>query len=105
MLPVLMAAYVVDMYRGIVQEQIYWTDSSATTSGTGPEKRCIGPHCGSCHHDQARSDAGAVEGFAGGAGEDASHPNGWWRDTAQRVMVERGDASVAHAAKAGGAGH
>ena len=23
-----------------------------------------------------------------------SHPNGWWRDTAQRLLVERGDASV-----------
>lgn len=24
-----------------------------------------------------------------------SHPNGWWRDTAQRLLVERGDKSVA----------
>ena len=24
-----------------------------------------------------------------------SHPKGWWRDTAQRVLVERGDATVA----------
>ena len=23
-----------------------------------------------------------------------SHPNGWWRDTAQRLLVERGDATV-----------
>ena len=23
-----------------------------------------------------------------------AHPNGWWRDTAQRIMVERGDATV-----------
>ena len=23
-----------------------------------------------------------------------SHPNGWWRDTAQQLLVERGDASV-----------
>jgi HEAT repeat protein len=23
-----------------------------------------------------------------------SHPNGWWRDTAQRLLVERGDRSV-----------
>ena len=26
-----------------------------------------------------------------------SHPNGWWRDTAQRLLVERGDQSVAPA--------
>ena len=24
-----------------------------------------------------------------------SHPNGWWRDTAQRLLVERGETSVA----------
>ena len=23
-----------------------------------------------------------------------SHPNGWWRDTAQRLLVERGGKSV-----------
>ena len=28
-----------------------------------------------------------------------SHPNGWWRDTAQRLLVERGDASVVPALK------
>ena len=26
-----------------------------------------------------------------------SHPNGWWRDTAQRLLVERGDKSVVRA--------
>ena len=26
-----------------------------------------------------------------------AHPNGWWRDTAQRLLVERGDVSVAAA--------
>ncbi len=28
-----------------------------------------------------------------------SHPNGWWRDTAQRLLVERGDTSVVPALK------
>ncbi len=28
-----------------------------------------------------------------------SHPNGWWRDTAQRLLVERGDRSVIGALK------
>ncbi len=28
-----------------------------------------------------------------------SHPNGWWRDTAQRMLVESGDATVAPALK------
>ncbi len=28
-----------------------------------------------------------------------SHPNGWWRDTAQRLLVERGDVSVVPALK------
>jgi len=26
-----------------------------------------------------------------------AHPNGWWRMTAQRLLVERGDSSVAPA--------
>ena len=26
--------------------------------------------------------------------ETLSHPNGWWRDTAQRLLVERGDSAV-----------
>lgn len=29
--------------------------------------------------------------------EHLSHPNGWWRDTAQRLLVERGDRSVSAA--------
>src|SRR3954462_523976 len=28
-----------------------------------------------------------------------SNPKGWWRDTAQRLLVERGDAAVAPALK------
>ena len=31
-----------------------------------------------------------------------SHPNGWWRDTAQQLLVQRGDASVGAAAEAAG---
>src|SRR5215203_446576 len=28
-----------------------------------------------------------------------AHPNGWWRSTAQRLLVERGDRSVAASLK------
>ncbi len=89
--------YVVDMYRGVVQEAVYWTDylrdyiraadldkpinlgriwrivHSTTTRGRTP----------------ALSKATPVE-----LAQTLSHPNGWWRDTAQRLLVERGDTSA-----------
>jgi hypothetical protein len=28
-----------------------------------------------------------------------SHPNGWWRDTAQKLLILKGDTSIAPALK------
>jgi putative membrane-bound dehydrogenase-like protein len=94
--------YVVDMYRGVVQDGGIWSDylrdyikshdlelpvkrgriwrvvygSGATARGPKPSLSSASP-------------AELVNTL--------SHPNGWWRDTAQRLLVERNETSVAPA--------
>ena len=94
--------YVVDMYRGVVQAGGLWTDYLASyikahelqlpvargriwrvVYGTGPDRR--GPR-------PALSSATTAQLV-----QTLSHPNGWWRDTAQRLLVERGDRAAAPA--------
>jgi mono/diheme cytochrome c family protein/glucose/arabinose dehydrogenase len=94
--------YVVDMYRGVVQDGGIWSDYLRdyikshdlelpvergriwrVVYGTGPTVRGPKPSLSSA------APADLVKNL--------SHPNGWWRDTAQRLLVERGDASVAPA--------
>jgi len=52
-------------------------------------------------HDTTRRDRAPALGKATPAQlvDTLSHPNGWWRDTAQRLLVERGDRSIAAALK------
>jgi mono/diheme cytochrome c family protein/glucose/arabinose dehydrogenase len=91
--------YVVDMYRGVVQDGGIWSDYLRdyikshdlelpvqrgriwrVVHGSGPGTRGPKPSL------TAASPATLVATL--------SHANGWWRDTAQRLLVERGDASV-----------
>ena len=92
--------YVVDIYRGIIQHHTYITrylrDQISSRAleqpvGLGRIYRVV--------HDRtvrdrtrlsAKVPASQLAGFL-------SHPSGWWRDTAQRLLVERGDGSVAPA--------
>jgi glucose/arabinose dehydrogenase/mono/diheme cytochrome c family protein len=86
------ALYVVDMYRGIIQHRIYLTKFlRAQIVERGLEApvdrgriwrvvrtdRPLGPRPKLQH----ASDVALVGHLA--------HPNGWWRDTAQRLLVER----------------
>ena len=94
--------YVVDMYRGVVQAGGIWSEYLTeyikknemlmpvgygriwrVVHGTGTDARGPKP---------ALSKATPQELVA-----TLSHPNGWWRDTAQRLLVERRDTSVAPA--------
>ena len=89
--------YVVDMYRGIIQHKGYITEylrdhivakRLETPTRRGRIFRIV--------HDSTRRDvrpALAAESSARLVAR-LSHPNGWWRDTAQRQLVERGDLSV-----------
>jgi mono/diheme cytochrome c family protein/glucose/arabinose dehydrogenase len=90
--------YIVDMYRGVVQEQIYWTDFLrdyiAARDLIAPVK--LGRIWRLVHETTKRdrmpglSKAGPAELV-----KTLSHPNGWWRDTAQQLLVQRGDTSIA----------
>ena len=92
--------YVVDMYRGIIQHHAYITEYLRDQIASRALEQPIG--LGRIYrvvHDSTRRDrttlpakvpSSQLVGFL-------SHANGWWRDTAQRLLVERRDQSVAPA--------
>ena len=89
--------YVVDMYRGIVQEQIYWTDFLRDYIRARDLEKPVGlGRIWRIVHTTTKRDRAPLLSKAPAADlvKALSHPNGWWRDTAQRLMVERGDATV-----------
>ena len=88
--------YVVDMYRGVIQQRAdvtqYLRDHIVKhglerPTGLGRIYRVV--------HEttHARYHAGRVPDV-GGLVAALSHPNGWRRDTAQQLLVERGDPAV-----------
>ena len=95
--------YVVDIYHGIIQHKSYITEylrdqilsrKLDTEIHKGRIWRVV--------HDTTRRGSAPALSKASPAQlvDTLSHPNGWWRDTAQRLLVERGDRSVVPALKA-----
>ncbi len=89
--------YVVDMYRGIVQEQVYWTDFLRDYITARDLEKPV--HLGRIWrivHESTKPERKPTLSKAKPAElvQALSHPNGWWRDTAQRILVERGEKSV-----------
>lgn len=95
--------YVVDMYRGIIQHRVYITDYLAEKIkergldgpvGMGRVYRIV--------HSSTRRGPRPLLSRAtpGQLVAHLSHPNGWWRITAQRLIVERQLRSVASALRA-----
>jgi mono/diheme cytochrome c family protein/glucose/arabinose dehydrogenase len=92
--------YVVDMYRGIIQHRGYITEylrdqilarGLEQPIGLGRIYRIV-------HDTTVRGSAPALSKRSASELVDVlAHPNGWWRDTAQRLIVERGDRSVREA--------
>ncbi len=94
--------YVVDMYRGVIQDGQYWTDylrdyikqnQLELPVNLGRIWRVV--------HESTKRDR---KPSLTKAAPDAlvkllSHPNGWHRDTAQRLLVERREKSVAPSLK------
>jgi mono/diheme cytochrome c family protein len=89
--------YVVDMYHGIIQHKGFITEylrdqilsrKLDRPQGHGRIYRVV--------HDTTKRDSAPALSTATSQQlvETLAHPNGWWRDTAQRLLVERGDASV-----------
>ena len=90
--------YIVDMYRGVIQQRADITEYLRNHIITHKLEKPTG--LGRIYrvaHDTTRRDtttgAGARQTTAQLV-EMLSHPNGWWRDTAQRLLVERGDRSA-----------
>ena len=89
--------YIVDMYRGLVQHRGFITEFLRDQILSRHLEQPIGK--GRIYrvvHDTTRRDVKpalsnasvtALVGFL-------SHPNGWWRDTAQRLLVERQDGAA-----------
>jgi mono/diheme cytochrome c family protein/glucose/arabinose dehydrogenase len=94
--------YVVDMYRGVVQDAAYQTEylrdyirrnQLARPNNRGRIWRLV--------HETTRRDHKPALSKETPAGLVAylAHPNGWWRDTAQQLLVQRGDRAVVPALK------
>jgi putative membrane-bound dehydrogenase-like protein len=92
--------YIADMYRGIIQHGAYITEylreqilerQLEQPTAYGRIYRVV--------HDSVPRDRERMPTPAPPEALVAmlAHPNGWWRQTAQRLMVERGDTSVAPA--------
>jgi mono/diheme cytochrome c family protein/glucose/arabinose dehydrogenase len=90
--------YIVDMYRGVIQQRAditqYLRDyilahKLERPTGLGRIYRVV--------HDTTRRDTarGLAKRPPSQLVTALSHPNGWWRDTAQQLLVERGDKSIA----------
>ena len=92
------------MYRGVVQAGGLWTDYLTDYIKTHDLQMPVGK--GRIWrvvygNRPARRPAAPALSKATSAQlvQTLSNPKGWWRDTAQRVLVERGDTSVAPALK------
>jgi mono/diheme cytochrome c family protein len=89
--------YVVDMYRGFVQETVFWTDFLRDyIKARDLDKPTHLGRIWRIVHDTTRRDTKPSLSKATPAELVSllSHPNGWWRDTAQQLLVQRGDRSV-----------
>ena len=92
--------YVLDMYRGIIQHRAYITEYLRDQIvGRNLEAPV---HYGRIYrvvHESTRRGVRPSLASATPARlvETLAHPNGWWRDTAQRLLIERADKSVAGA--------
>ncbi len=96
--------YLVDMYRGIIEHRDFITThlmkhiqerNLEEPLGMGRIYRVV--------YEDSPSESELprlTEARAERLVEYLGHPNGWWRDTAQRLLVERGDTSVASALRA-----
>jgi mono/diheme cytochrome c family protein/glucose/arabinose dehydrogenase len=94
--------YVVDMYRGVVQDAAYQTeylqDYIRRNRLAQPVNR--GRIWRLAHETTRRDRRPALSKETPAALVPyLAHPNGWWRDTAQQLLVQRGDRAVVPALK------
>ena len=90
--------YLVDYYHGVIQHKIYMTSylrAQYESRGLEAPSYELGRIYRIRHKD---TPLGPQPKLLGASSPELikalSHPNGWWRDTAQRLLVERNDAST-----------
>ena len=96
------ALYIVDMYHGIIQHRTYvssYLHKQIEARGLDrPQNQ--GRIYRIVHQSKAPGPRpGLRRASALELVKHLSHPNGWWRDTAQRLLIERADMSVLPALK------
>ena len=94
--------YVVDLYRGIIQHKGFITEylRDQIMSRNLEQPTALGRVYRVVHETTKRDSAPALSKVPAARLVDTlSHPNGWWRDTAQRLLVERNDRSMTPALK------
>jgi mono/diheme cytochrome c family protein/glucose/arabinose dehydrogenase len=94
--------YVVDMYRGVVQDGGIWSDYLRDyIKSRDLELPVERGRVWRIVYGTAASNRGPKPSLSSATPAQLvaalSHANGWWRDTAQRLLVERGETSVAPA--------
>ena len=94
--------YIVDMYRGIIQEG-NWVRPGSYLRGVvenyGLDKNIGRGRIYRVVHETTERDSkpNLIHAPSQELVAHLSHPNGWWRDTAQKLLVVRGDQMVAPA--------
>ena len=97
--------YICDMYRGIIQEGNWTKEGSYLRNHIlkyGLDKNINGGRIWRVVHDDAKKRTTQPHMLDEKPAELVAHltdPNGWWRDTAQRLIILRGDKSVVPALK------
>ena len=89
---------VIDMYRGVIQDGTYWTDYLRNYIKTNNLELPVNlGRIWRVVHESTKRDVkpSLTKETPEGLIKRLSHPNGWYRDTAQRLLVERGATSVA----------
>jgi mono/diheme cytochrome c family protein/glucose/arabinose dehydrogenase len=92
--------YVVDMYRGVIQDGQYWTDYLRDYIKSNKLELPVNlGRIWRVVHESTKRDR--KPSLTKSTPEELikllAHPNGWHRDTAQRLLVERGEKSAAPA--------
>ena len=90
--------YIVDIYRGIIQHRNFITEylRDYIVAHNLEQPIARGRIFRVVHDTTRRGPAPALSRATPvQLVETLAHPNGWWRDTAQRLLVERGDRSPA----------
>ena len=92
--------YIADMYRGVIQHGQYQSEylKNQIRARGLVEPTGLGRIFRLAHETTRREARPALSAKTPAELVPVlEHPNGWWRDTAQRLLVERGDRSVAPA--------